>query len=487
MEKGIRMSILTVYFLLFLLLSSLIFHVVPNKIKPLVILAANIYFYVQFGMKHVPFLLFSILSVFAGALLVEKAKQKATKKLILSLVLLLNIGFLFHVKFTPYLLNLAQRFIEIDPANIQETIIVPVGIAFYTLQLCGYMIDVYREKYAAEKNILKFASFATFFPLMLQGPISRYDQLADQVYNKEKCKDLYRNYTYGAQLMLWGFFKKLVIADRVAILVNEVFNNYTSYSGWTVVLAILFYTIQIYTDFSGCVDICRGAAQLFGIDVIENFHQPYFATSIQDFWRRWHIALSSWFRDYVYISLGGNRKGAFRKYINILIVFFVSGLWHGVGFHYIVWGVMQGVFQIVGAISLPIKEKLCSILKINRSTGIPLLLQHLFTFILINLSWLVFRANGTVAAINMFKSIFTFQPLALVNLTHIDYIILVVSLLVVFCVSFYREKGLSMRDELSKQILPIRWGIFLLLFAAVVIFGIYGPGYSDSSFIYMDF
>jgi D-alanyl-lipoteichoic acid acyltransferase DltB (MBOAT superfamily) len=278
-----------------------------------------------------------------------------------------------------------------------------------------------------------------------------------------------------------------VIADRAALLVNEVFNNYPSYSGWIVAIAILLYTIQIYTDFSGCVDICRGAAQLFGINVMENFKQPYFAISIQDFWRRWHIALSGWFRDYVYFPLGGSRKGTFRKYMNILIVFFVSGLWHGVGFHYIVWGLMQGIFQIIGGITLPAKEKICSVLKIRRSNKLSLFVQHVFTFILINLSWLVFRANGTLAAVNMFKSIFTFHPATIIKLTHIDCIILGLSCLVVFCVSYYKEKGLSVRDKLSKHILPIRWGIFLLLFATVVVFGIYGPGYSDSSFIYMGF
>jgi D-alanyl-lipoteichoic acid acyltransferase DltB (MBOAT superfamily) len=220
---------------------------------------------------------------------------------------------------------------------------------------------------------------------------------------------------------------------------------------------------------------------------MENFKQPYFAISIQDFWRRWHIALSGWFRDYVYFPLGGSRKGTFRKYMNILIVFFVSGLWHGVGFHYIVWGLMQGIFQIIGGITLPAKEKICSVLKIRRSNKVSLFVQHVFTFILINLSWLVFRANGTLAAVNMFKSIFTFHPATIIKLTHIDCIILGLSCLVVFCVSYYKEKGLSVRDKLSKHILPIRWGIFLLLFATVVVFGIYGPGYSDSSFIYMGF
>lgn len=481
------MSILSVYFLLFLLLSVVIYYVVPNKAKPFVILAANLYFYLQFGLKHLPFLSFSVVSVFIGALLIDKFQKQTAKKAMLSMVLFINIAFLFHVKFTPYLINLFQKIVPFDSTNILNSIIVPVGIAFYTLQVSGYLIDVYRQKYKAEKNFFKFTAFATFFPLILQGPISRYDQLSNQIYDNSQTKNFYHNFTYGSQLMLWGFFKKLVIADRVALFVNEVFDNYTSFSGWTIVLAVLFYTIQIYTDFSGCVDICRGAAQLYGIDVIENFKQPYFAKSIQDFWRRWHIALSSWFRDYIYISLGGNRKGVFRKYLNLLIVFFVSGLWHGVGIHYIVWGLMQGVFQIVGALTLPFKEKLCTALKINRSVGLSLLLQRLTTFVLINLSWLVFRANGTLAAINMFKSIFTFSSASIVNLTRVDLIIVGIALLLVFCVSYYKEKGNSMRDIVSKQILPIRWGIFLLLFCAIVIFGVYGPGYSDSSFIYMNF
>ena len=481
------MSILSVYFLAFLLFTVILYYIVPNKIKPLILLSGNIYFYLQFGLQHFIFLFFSILTFFAGALLVEKTQKQFHRKLILGAVLFINIGFLFHVKFTPYLFNIAHRFLNFDSTGILKTVIVPVGIAFYTLQLSGYLIDVYRNKYTAEKNFLKFAAFSTFFPLMLQGPISRYDQLATQVYNQSKRKDIYKNFTYGAQLMLWGFFKKLVIADRAAILVNEVFTNYPSYSGITIVIAILFYTIQIYTDFSGCVDICKGAAQLFGIDIIQNFKQPYFSTSIQDFWRRWHIALSSWFRDYLYIPLGGNRKGTFRKYINLLIVFFVSGLWHSVGFHYIVWGLMQGIFQIIGAITLPLKKKLCTSLKINRFSGLFWLIQWSITFILINLSWLMFRADGLMAAINMFKSIFVSSPPSLINLAYIDYLILGFSLIILFAVSYYHEKGYCLRDELSKMLLPIRWVILLLLFTVIVLLGIYGPGYSASAFIYMSF
>ena len=481
------MSILSVYFLIFLFLLTIVYYIVPNKAKPAIILIGNIYFYLQFDARYSLFLLFSVITVYTGALLIEKFEK--FKKSILGLVLFFNIGLLFYVKFIPYILTEAQQFLSFNPSGIIESIIVPVGIAFYTLQVCGYIIDVFRGKYEAEKNFLKFFAFSTFFPLMLQGPISRFDQLAHQVYNKKKRTEIYHNYTYGAQLMLWGFFKKLVIADRVALLVNEVFDNYANYSGWTVVVAVLFYTIQIYTDFSGCVDICRGAAKLFGIDIIENFKQPYFSKSTQDFWRRWHIALSSWFRDYLYISLGGNRKGKIRKYLNIPTVFFVSGLWHGVGVHYIVWGLMQGVFQIVGALTLPFKEKICNKLKIDRNYGIPLFLQWVATFGLINLSWLMFRASNVKAAVSMFMSIFAFTPITggLPQLKAADLVIIVISLLIILVVSCYREKGVCVRDKLAKMYLPVRWLVFLFLFTAVLIFGIYGPGFSDAAFIYMNF
>lgn len=485
------MSVLSVYFLIFLLLSTSIFYLVPNKVKPYWILVCNVYFYLQYGIKHFVFLFFSVVTVFIGAIIIDKTTEKKMKKVVLGLVLGVNIGVLFLVKFAPCIWGITQRLVMFDDSGIVEKIIVPIGISFYTLQVCGYLIDVYREKYVAEKDFMKFVAFSTFFPLILQGPISRYDQLAEQIFQKTRRRDIYHNYTYGAQLMLWGFFKKLVIADRASLMVNEVFNNSSTYSGAIVIVAILLYTLQIYTDFSGCVDICRGAAQLYGINVIENFKQPYFAISIQDFWKRWHIALSSWFRDYLYIPLGGNRKGTVRKYINLLVVFLVSGLWHGEGIHFIVWGLLQAIFQIIGATTLSFKEKVYEKLGINRSSRFAVLLQRIATFGLINVSWLFFRANGTVEAVKMLTSILRTSMmqngLPIVAISYADFGILILSTLLLFVVSHYKEKGYSIRDVISQTILPVRWGIFLLAFVAVVIFGVYGPGYSDSAFIYMNF
>ncbi|MBQ7835759.1 MAG: MBOAT family protein [Clostridia bacterium] len=482
------MSILSVAFLTFLLALAVVFHLAPVKIRPYIILAGNIYFFLQFDWRYSIFLLFSIITTYLGALAIERLER--FKKATVALVMVLNVGVLFFVKYVPWLLGIASNALSFDASGIIDRIIVPIGISFYTLQVCGYCIDVYRGKYPAEKNIFKYASFATFFPLMMQGPISRFDQLGEQLWRKEKLQNVYHNFTYGAQLMLWGFFKKMVIADRAALAVDTVFGNQYSYSGWAVFWAILCYTLQIYADFSGCVDISRGAAQLFGINIIENFKHPYFATSIQDFWKRWHIALSSWLRDYVYIPLGGNRKGNVRKYVNMLIVFFVSGLWHGVGYHYIVWGLLQGFYQIVGALTLGIRKKITGALRIERESTWFKNIQRFITFVLVNISWVVFRANNTKGAVQLLLSVFTFAPLPnryIPGLDFLDTVVLVAATAVLFFVSYYQNKGYHIRDEIAKTVLPVRWVVYILAFLAVLVLGIYGPGFSASSFIYMNF
>ena len=473
------MSILSIEFLAFLAVLVGVYYLLPGKCRPYLLLAGNVFFYLQFDIRFVPFLLLSILSVFWGAWAVEKAGDH-TKKWILGCVLFLNIGLLFFVKFGPGLMKLA---------GAEVSVLVPLGISFYTLQLCGYLMDVYRGKYRAERNFVKFAAFSTFFPLILQGPISRYDQLAHQLFSTEKKTDIYENLTFGAQLILWGFFQKLVIADRAAILVNHVFANYAESSGLLILGSILLYTQQINTDFSGCVDICRGAAQMLGIEVIDNFRRPYFSRSIQEFWKRWHISLSGWFRDYLYIPLGGNRKGTVRKYINLVIVFLVSGLWHGVGVHFLVWGLLQAVFQIIGALTLPAKKALCSRLGIDRESRGYGLIQYLCTFLLINLSWLFFRADSTTDALQMLLGIFRVHPLpvSIPGFGLWDVLMLAGSSAVLFAVSFLREKGVYIRKTVAGFSLPVRWILYLLALTAVILMGIYGPGYSDNAFIYMSF
>lgn len=467
------MSLISVYFLFFLLLCSIIYYIVPNKIKPVILLIGNIFFYIQFGLQSALFLLFSILSVFTFAIVMEKIKSPNLKKLILGLVLFVNFGLLFCAKLSRY-----------DFAGVFKSFAVVMGISFYTLSLGGYLIDVYRSKYKAEKNFLKFAAFSTFFPVMLQGPVSRYDELADKVYDKSKRTDIYRNFTYGAQLILWGFFKKLVVADRIAIFVNEVFDNYTSHTGLNVVIAILLYSIQICVDFSACFDICRGAAKLFGIDIMQNIRQPYFAKSVCEFWQRWHISLSKWFHDYLYISLGGSKKGAFRKYLNLFIVAVAFALWHGIEIKFIAFALLHLLFITTAEVAEPFKQKICAKLKINRSFVLCKALRCVVTFVLISFGWLVFRADGIFAALKMLCSIFTFSAPTMLSFKTSDIIILAVCLTAVFAVSCCKEKGLSVYELVSKLFLPVRWLLLLLVFTAILLFGIYGLENSGYSFIF---
>jgi len=245
------------------------------------------------------------------------------------------------------------------------------------------------------KNPAKFTLFMAFFPQILQGPIPRFGQLAPQLYAPHRFR--YETFCSGMQLMLWGYIQKMVIADRAAVLVDYVYGNAEQFYGITLLTASLFYSLQIYADFSGCVDIERGTAEMFGIDLAKNFERPYFATSIQDFWRRWHISLSSWLRDYVYIPLGGNRKGLARKYVNILIVFFVSGLWHGVGLHFLFWGLLHGAYQVAGALWQRIRTAFAARRKKPAQVLSPARLcvrrawKIFFTFNLVNLAWIFFR------------------------------------------------------------------------------------------------
>ena len=218
-------------------------------------------------------------------------------------------------------------------------VVLPVGISFYTFQALSYTVDVYRKDIYAEKNILKYALFVSFFPQLVAGPIERSKNLLIQ-FNKEHHFD-YNRVKNGLLLMLWGFFMKLVIADRVAMVVDQVYNNYTQYAGFEIAIATVFFAIQIYCDFGSYSNIAIGAAQVMGFTLMENFRQPYFSKSVAEFWRRWHISLSSWFRDYLYIPLGGNRKGKVLKYINLMIVFLTSGLWHGASWHFVVWGGLE--------------------------------------------------------------------------------------------------------------------------------------------------
>ena len=367
-----------------------------------------------------------------------------------------------------------------------------MGISFYTLQVIAYCVDVYKGKAEAQSNFFKYLLFVSFFPQILQGPIPRYNQLKEQLFEGHTFD--YKTVKFGFQLILWGMFLKMVIADRAAIFVNAVFPEYHLYEGTVLAVAAVLYSIQLYTDFLGCVCIAMGAAEVYGIKLQTNFERPYMAVSIKDFWRRWHISLSSWLRDYVYISLGGKRKGKLRRYINLMLTFLVSGIWHGSGLQYIFWGLMQGGYQVAGEILQPVRKKVRNVLKIDENSGFYVLWQRACTFVLITSSWVIFRSANLRAGLSMLKRIVTdITPWVLFDGTLYEFGIearsfmaLILCIVLVMVIEHFQEKG-NIREMLSQQHIIVRWSIYLGAIALVAVLGVYGPGYSATQFLYGQF
>ncbi len=482
------MNIISVGFLAFVLLVTAVYYLLPLKLRPCWLLAASLLFYIYADIRYLLFLGASILSCYAGALAIQGRVRG--RKLIFLLVLLFNLGLLACVKFLPYSLNVLGLLLGRELP--QPRFLVPLGISFYTLQALSYLIDVYRGEAQGERSLWKFTLYMSFFPIIMQGPICRYSQLSPQLSSPHRLD--YRQLKFGAQLMLWGFFKKLVIADRAGLLVNQVFDNYEAYAGLSVFVAMCLYTLQLYADFSGCVDISRGVSGMLGISLPDNFRRPLFSQSIQEFWRRWHISLSSWFRDYVYIPLGGNRKGPARKYLNIMVVFALSGLWHGVGINYLFWGLLHGGYQVLGGLSRRPKAALLRRLGVAQDSRALVLLRRLLCFLLVSFAFLFFRAPGLRAGMHMASAMLLGSWLpqlsggALLNLglDGADLLVLALALAILLAVSIIQERQ-SLRELISRQRLPLRWTLYLLCLFAVLIFGIYGPGYDSAQFIYMNF
>ena len=469
------MDFLSLTFAVFFIISVICYYAVPKKLRWGVLLLSSIIFYVWSVPYLIGYLLFSAVTTYFYGTWTEKHKEHG--KVLLALVILANLAVLLTVKFAPV-------------AGI--SILAPMGISFYTLQVIAYCVDVYKGKAEAQSNFFKYLLFVSFFPQILQGPIPRYNQLKEQLFEGHTFD--YKTVKFGFQLILWGMFLKMVIADRAAIFVNAVFPEYHLYEGTVLAVAAVLYSIQLYTDFLGCVCIAMGAAEVYGIKLQTNFERPYMAVSIKDFWRRWHISLSSWLRDYVYISLGGKRKGKLRRYINLMLTFLVSGIWHGSGLQYIFWGLMQGGYQVAGEILQPVRKKVRNVLKIDENSGFYVLWQRACTFVLITSSWVIFRSANLRAGLSMLKRIVTdITPWVLFDGTLYEFgiearsfIALILCVVLVMVIEHFQEKG-NIREMLSQQHIIVRWSIYLGAIALVAVLGVYGPGYSATQFLYGQF
>ena len=488
------MSYASIEFLLFVLVLVLIYYIFPKKHRYIVLLIGSLIFYYLFSGKYIIFILLSSVITYFSGKLIEKYNDK--RKLILTLSILLNLSFLLVLKYN----NFFGDIFRVVGINIPyKKFILPIGISYYTLETISYLTDIYRKRMKAETNYLKVLLFLVYFPQIVEGPIANYSRLSKTLFNTEKFN--YDNFVSSFVLIAWGFIKKLVIADRAGIFVSKVFEN--NYGGMLLIIGVLLYTLQIYADFSGCIDIVSGVSELFGVKLDENFRRPFFSKSIQEFWRRWHITLGTWLKEYIFypISLSKlNMKLNLKlrkmksKYISrfiitafpLFFVWFFNGMWHGASFKYVVYGLYYYVLMMIGILLEPVFKKIISIFKINTEVWSYKFFQALRTILIVCFGMFLFRVDSFKQMRLMIHSKATASLFSL-GLKKLDFALLMVGILVMLVVGVMQEFNINIRKELQKQNLLFKWLIYYIMIFSVIIFGIYGKGYDAASFIYGGF
>ncbi len=383
-------------FLLFFPVVLLFHFLVPTKYRCVPLLILSYYFYACWNVGLMGLIIFTTAVSYVSGLLLERTDKKSTRRLLLAITLIACLGVLFFYKYFDFFTSTVSSVISLfsgqPAAGVSLELILPVGISFYTFQTLSYVIDVYRKNIPAEKNFIYYALFVTFFPQLVAGPIERPENLLPQL--KAPHRFSKENFVTGSAVMLIGYFKKIAVADIIAPYVNSVFNNASSATGLAVILASCLFAVQIYCDFSGYTDIAIGCSRIMGIKLMQNFNRPYMSKSIKEFWSRWHISLSSWFKDYLYIPLGGNRCSKLRNMINIMIVFTVSGLWHGANMTFVLWGALHGFYQIIGRVTLKARNGFIGKIGLSEESSVIKAWRTFFTFVLVTFAWIFFRANS---------------------------------------------------------------------------------------------
>lgn len=488
------MALTSFIYLIFLAITAIIYYIIiPKKLQWGVLLLASLVFiiFATSNIGVILYMLFVVVSSYVGGRLIDKAENDKKRKKIQIITILILVLQLVFSKYINFLGTSVIGIIDLLGANLNWntlSIIVPIGISYYTLISIGYVIDVGRKKIEPQTNILKYALFILYFPQLTSGPFTRYDNMKNELYGKHKFE--FKNIVFGFQRILWGIFKKLVISERLAVIVSTIFGGYAEIRGINVLIGAVAFTLQLYTDFSGCIDIVLGSSQILGIKLPENFNTPFFSKTIPEFWRRWHITLNEWFKDYIYIPLGGSRKGIIRTYINLMIIFVVSGLWHGAAWTFFIWGALNGLYCIwYKLLAGPLKnvlDKFRKTLHLNPERNIYKVIQMCITFGLTCFAFIFFRAETVSQALTMIANIPHLDGLANLGLTRSDYIIAIISLLALFIVSIIKQKY-DVREVIANQHIVIRWTIVIVLILTILIFGYYGTGYDASSFIYQNF
>lgn len=396
-------------FLIFLPIIFIIFWAVPNRWRWIPLLIASYYFYMYWSPRLIFLILFTtVVSYLCGILLERAGERLALRRAILALTMVTCLGVLVFFKYFNFLyesfFDLVMLFGGNGPAGY-FSIILPVGISFYTFQTASYVVDVYRGSIKAERHLGYFALFVTFFPQLVAGPIERPGALLPQLKAEKHLKSV--DFVGAFRFMTVGFFKKIAVADFIGITVNATYENVAGANGLAALISTLLFSVQIYCDFSGYSDIAVGCAKLFGVNLTENFNKPYSARSIKEFWNRWHISLSSWLRDYIYFPIGGSRVKTWRWVFNVSLVFFVSGLWHGASYNFIIWGLLHALFQIIGKFTLGARNKFWTLVHVSPDGKLVSRLRNIGTIALVTLAWVFFRADTPANAIAVLGKIFS--------------------------------------------------------------------------------
>lgn len=472
----------SVSFGIFIILVFLLYYLVPHKYRWIFLLVSSYAFYMNLHLWYGILLFLSTLLTYGLALSFDRAQTEKQKRSALLLGILPFVAILLFFKTANPVISQINSMISAGKLNLQPVtlaILLPAGVSFYFFQSMGYLIDVYQGKIKAEKHFGYYALFVSFFPQLLAGPIGRAGSLLPQ-YKKER-PFVYSNVTYGLKLMAWGYFKKLVIADVFAVTVDTLYNNAEAYVGLAFIIATLMFAIEIYCDFSGYSDIAIGCAKLFGIELMTNFKSPYFSFSIKEFWSRWHISLSTWFRDYVYIPLGGNRVPKWRNYLNLLITFLVSGFWHGSTLTYIIWGGLHGLLQIMENILFPKGKK-----RKKHFWQLPI------TFLLVCFTWIFFRANTLEDACWIISHLFwnisnpgQYLQTAVVclGLSPLSAMGMLLSVAILGIYDYFSLKY-DVIQKISAQKCFLRWPIYIVLLVVIALFSEKGVA---TEFIYFQF
>ncbi len=471
------MTLFSVEFLFFFCVTFIVYYLVKPQYRYIWLLIQGLIFYHSMGAKWLLVLLFVVAVSFFDALLINSFRNRSISAFFFVTGVISLVGVLFCFRYVSALDSIGS----------------PIGLSFYTLASIGYLVDVYKGDCEGEHNIARYALFISFFPCVLSGPIERTGNLLVQL--RKEVTFSYDKTKRGLLHMLLGFYIKLLIADRLAVIVNSAFDSYREQTGATMMFAVVLFGLQLYADFAGYSYIVIGLAETLGLSILENFRQPYFSTSIREFWGRWHISLSNWLKDYIYIPLGGNRSGKIRQYINLMITFVVSGIWHGRGTHYLIWGILHGLYQIIERIISPLRSLFNTKMRVRTNCLSYRFMRCLFTFCLVDFAWLFFRAPSTSIALGVIRMIVTefrlgstlSDRLYLVGYDYERFIILIAEIIVWFCIDCIHEKRVSLTGWLNKQNTLFRWTAYLAMAIILLVGIIHDYGESVSTFIYTRF